>query len=124
MPHRSWTPLGQTQAVPNWDIDGQFIGCTIIMEVKFSPAKDRSNRRKHGLSLKKAERLDWDEMIAWIDDSQDYGEERWIGIAPLGRGPLHTVVFVEMGEEIARVISLRRSTNQEIQTYAAQKGRK
>ena len=94
------------------------------MEVKFSPAKDRRNRQKHGVSLKKAERLDWDELIAWIDDSQDYGEERWIGIGPLGRGPLHTAVFVEMDEETARVISLRRSTNQEIQTYAAQKGRK
>jgi uncharacterized DUF497 family protein len=107
-----------------WDIDWPFIGCTISMEVKFSPAKDRGNRHKHGLSLKKAEWLDWDEMIAWIDDSQDYGEERWTGIAPLGRDLLHTVVFVEMDEAIARVISLRRSTNQEIQTYAAQKGRK
>lgn len=94
------------------------------MEVKFSLAKDRSNRHKHGVSLKKAERLDWDEMIAWVDDSQNYGEERWVGIAPIGTGPLHTVVFVEIDEEIVRVISLRRSTNLEIQTYAAQKGRK
>jgi uncharacterized DUF497 family protein len=63
-------------------------------------------------------------MIAWVDDSQNYGEERWIGIAPIGTGSLHTVVFVEIEEEIARIISLRRSTNLEIQTYAAQEGRK
>jgi uncharacterized DUF497 family protein len=94
------------------------------VEVKFSPAKDRRNRKKHGLSLKEAERLDWDEMIAWTEDSQDYGEERWVGIAPLGSGPLHTAVFVEIDEETARIISLRRSTNQEIQTYATQKRRK
>ena len=93
------------------------------MKVKFSPSKDRSNRKKHGLSLKEAERLDWDEMIAWVDDSQDYGEERWVGIAPLRNGPLHTAVFVEADEGTARIISLRRSTNQEIRTYAAQKSK-
>jgi uncharacterized DUF497 family protein len=93
------------------------------MEVTFSLAKDRGNRRKHGVSLKKAVRLDWDEMIARLDDSQHYGEERWIGMASLASGSLHTVVFVEIDDEIVRVISLRRSTNLEIQTYAAQKGR-
>src|SRR6266702_6229153 len=55
--------------------------------------ESRANRRKHGLPLADAKRLDWDSMIAWIDDSQDYGEERWVGIAPLGRGSLHTVIF-------------------------------
>jgi uncharacterized DUF497 family protein len=94
------------------------------VEVKFSPRKDRSNRKKHGLSLDDAGRLDWDEMIAWVDDSQGYGEERWVGIAPLGNGSLHTVVFTEIDQETARVISLRPSTNQEIRTYAAQKGQK
>jgi uncharacterized DUF497 family protein len=94
------------------------------VKAKFSPAKDRKNRQKHGISLKEAEKLEWDEMIAWVDDSQDYGEERWVGIAPLESSPLHTAVFVEIDEETARVISLRQSTNQEIQTYAAQKGRK
>jgi uncharacterized DUF497 family protein len=63
------------------------------------------------LSLADAKRLNWDSMIAWIDDSNDYGEERWAGIAPLGCASLHTV-FAEIDEETARVISLRRSTNQ------------
>ena len=55
---------------------------------------------------------------------QDYGEERWVGIAPLGEGPLHTVVFTEIDDERARIISLRPSTTQEIHAYAAQKGKK
>jgi uncharacterized DUF497 family protein len=92
-----------------------------VMEIQFDSAKSRANRRKHGLPLADAKRLDWDSMIAWIDDSQDYGEKRWVGIAPLGRGSLHTV---EVDEETARVISLRRSTNQEARTYAAQTGHK
>lgn len=61
-------------------------------------------------------------MIARVDDSQGYGEERWVGIAPLRGGPSCTVVFIEIDEETARIISLRRSTNQEVRTYAAQKG--
>jgi uncharacterized protein len=94
------------------------------MKIEFDPAKSKGNRRKHGLPLADAKRLDWDSMIAWVDDSQDYGEERWVGIAPLGDGPLHTVVFTEIDHETARVISVRRSTNQEARTYAAQKGHK
>jgi uncharacterized protein len=92
------------------------------VEIEFDPWKSRVNRKKHGLSLTEAKRLDWDSMIAWVDASLDYGEERWVGIAPLGQGPLHTVVFTEIDRERARVISLRPSTTQEIRTYAAQKG--
>ena len=92
------------------------------MKVQFDSAKSTANLRKHALSLGGARRLDWDSMIAWIDDSEDYGEERWVGIAPLRGGPLCTVVFTEIDEETARIISLRRSTNREVRTYEAQKG--
>ena len=92
------------------------------MEIEFDPWKSRGNRKKHGLSLANAKRLDWESMIAWVDDSRDYGEERWVGIAPLGDGPLYTVVFVEIDQEHVRVISLRRSTTPEVHIYAAQKG--
>jgi uncharacterized DUF497 family protein len=92
------------------------------MELEFDPRKCKGNRKKHGLSLAEAKRLDWDSMIAWVDDSLVYGEERWVGIAPLGDGPLHTIVFTEIECERARVISLRPSTTQEIHTYATQKG--
>jgi uncharacterized DUF497 family protein len=92
------------------------------VEIEFDPRKSRENRKKHGPSPAEAERLDWNAMIAWVDDSQDYGEDRWVGIAPLGEGSLHTVVFTEIDQERARIISLRPSTTQEIRTYAAQKG--
>ncbi len=90
------------------------------MEIEFDLAKSKGNRKKHGLSLAEAGRLDWDSMIAWVDDSQDYGEERWVGIAPLEDGALYTVVFTEIDQERVRVISLRLSTRREIRTYAAQ----
>ena len=51
-----------------------------MMEIEFDRAKDRRNRAKHGLSLTFATRLDWDSMMVQVDDSKDYGEERWIGV--------------------------------------------
>lgn len=89
------------------------------MRVEFDRAKDRRNRANHGLSLGLASRLNWDAMLARIDDADDYGEERWIGIAPQG-GRLYTLVFTLIDDETSRVVSLRRSTNHEIEHYEKQ----
>jgi len=91
-------------------------------QIEFDKAKDRRNRAKHGLSLDFAAKLDWDSMLVQVDDREDYGEERWIGVASR-RGRLYTVVFTMRGEETPRIISLRRATNCEIESYEAQ-GRK
>ncbi len=98
------------------------IVCTINMDIEFSVAKDKRNRIKHGLSLRLAAKLDWDAMLARVDDRKDYGEERWIGIAPHD-GRLYTVVFTIEDNEHARVINLRRATSREIESYESQ-GRK
>jgi hypothetical protein len=37
-------------------------------------------------------------MLLQVDDREDYGEERWIGIAPQG-GRLYTAVFTMRGDE-------------------------
>jgi uncharacterized DUF497 family protein len=66
-----------------------------------------------------AQSWDWDSMLAQVDDRDDYGEERWIGIAPKGNR-LHTVIFTMRGEETARIISLRKSSNSEIDKYEAE----
>lgn len=73
------------------------------MEIEFDKAKDRRNRAKHGLSLTFATKLDWNSMVVQVDDREDYGEERWTGVAPQG-GRLYTVVFTMMDGEIPRII--------------------
>jgi uncharacterized protein len=92
------------------------------MKIEFDLAKDGRNRKKHGLSLELAAELDWDAMLMELDDSQDYGEERWLGIAPEG-GKLYYVVFTVSDGETIRIISLRRATNSEVRRYETQ-GRK
>jgi uncharacterized DUF497 family protein len=89
------------------------------MEMEFDKAKDRRNRAKHGLSLGFAARLNWDSMLVQVDDKEDCGEERWIGVAPR-EGRLYTVVFTMRDDEIPRIISLRRATNTEIERYETQ----
>ena len=93
------------------------------MKIEFDPAKDSRNRKKHGLSLGFAAELDWDAMQIEPDDSQDFGEERWLGVAPAG-GELYAVVFTSRNDdETMRIISLRRASNSEVRRYETQ-GRK
>jgi hypothetical protein len=88
-----------------------------MIEVEFDPAKESFNRRKHGISLARAARFDFDRCLYIVDDSQDYGEVRLIGIGFLGDS-LHTLVFSPRGEDAIRAISLRKSTATERERYA------
>jgi uncharacterized protein len=90
-----------------------------VVEIEFNAAKDRRNRAKHSLSLGFAAELDWDSMYVATDDSEDYGEERWIGVAPKGKR-LYTVIFTVLDDETMRIISLRHATNAEIRRYESQ----
>lgn len=110
LPREAWEARGWTSLI---------IVRTINMRFEFDRTKDKRNRTKHGLSLGFAERLDWNAMLARVDDREYYGEERWVGVAPQG-GRLYTAVFTVLDEETVRMISLRRATNREIEHYERQ----
>jgi uncharacterized DUF497 family protein len=86
------------------------------MEVTFDPTKDAENIRKHGISLKRAEDFNFDAALITIDDSQDYGEVRFIAIGWLD-AMLYSLTFTEMPSGV-RAISLRTATRQEEKDYA------
>lgn len=85
------------------------------MEITYDPAKDASNQAKHGVSLAEAAHLDWDGMIVLPDTRNDYGEDRYRGIALLGNR-LYSVVYTPRNEDL-RIISLRKSSTKEIFLY-------
>lgn len=85
------------------------------MRIEFDPAKDITNRAKHGVSLALAGELDWEAALVWIDDRIEYGELRAIALAPK-IGILYCVAFVDRGE-VRRVISLRRANRREVKYY-------
>lgn len=87
------------------------------MQITFDPEKDRINQQKHGLSLVDAQNLEWSELFFWPDDRFDYGEQRFIGYAPIGQR-LYCVVYVDRGD-VRRIISLRKANPREVKFYAA-----
>jgi uncharacterized DUF497 family protein len=85
------------------------------MELEWDAAKDAENRRKHGISLREAARLDWDAALRNEDNRRDYGERRWTVTAPLA-GRLHVCVYtLRAGRR--RIISLRKANARERSTY-------
>ena len=86
------------------------------MEVTYRPSKDARNRRLHGISLARARDFDFDSAKFAVDDSQDYGEERWIALGFLD-ATLHVLVFTELPDAI-HAISLRKAESSERKEYA------
>ncbi|MBW6476588.1 MAG: BrnT family toxin [Chromatiales bacterium] len=88
------------------------------MDIEHDPSKDTLNRAKHGLALRDAVALDWDELLWWPDQRRDYGEPRFVGLAPMGNR-LYCVVYTMRGDSI-RIISLRKANAHEVRWYAAE----
>lgn len=85
------------------------------MRIEFDPAKDITNRAKHGVSLALAGELVWEAALVWIDERIEYGELRAIALAPKIE-ILYYAAFVDRGE-VRRVISLRRANRREVKYY-------
>jgi len=85
------------------------------MKFTFDPKKDAINVAKHNLSLAEAERLNWVDMLSWVDDRKDYKEIRQIGLVPM-KQRLYVVVFVDKKTE-RRIISLRKANLREYERY-------
>jgi uncharacterized DUF497 family protein len=85
------------------------------VDVPFDPAKDRRNRRKHGIPLARAAELDIESARLTLDDREDYGEDRWVAIGFLdARLYVLTFTFTNTG---IRAISLRRAEREEEKIY-------
>lgn len=66
--------------------------------------------------MQRAEDFDVDTAFFELEDSQDYGEERWMAIGWLD-AKLHTLIF-KFEPAVLRAISLRKSTKEERKLYA------
>lgn len=90
------------------------------MRIEFDPAKDETNRRKHGISLQAADGFDWDTALEREDDRFDYGEARFVAIGLID-DRLYVMIFTEGSDEDAiRVISLRPAERHEARFYHGQ----
>ena len=86
------------------------------MNIEFDPVKDLDNQQKHQISLEEAKRFNWDIYVGWLDNRKEYGEYRHIAVGVLD-GDLYYVVYTMRGEDVHRVISLRKAEKEERDRY-------
>ena len=88
------------------------------MRVVWDESKNRTNRKKHGVSFEEASALfhRGDDYLEIFDDAHSYEEDRFIAIGPIKKG-LVLVVYTERKEDTVRLISARRATRREAELY-------
>jgi uncharacterized protein len=86
------------------------------MEFEWDERKNQVNITKHELDFADAVKVFRLPLRISLDQRQDYGEERWIGIGMLD-GRVVLVVFTEPDEKTIRIISLRKALPYERKCY-------
>jgi len=86
------------------------------MKFEWDEQKNQAIIQKHGLNFTDAHHVLEHPMLVNLDDREDYGEDRWIGIGLLALRVV-VVVFTEPDEDTVRVISFRKATSDERQRY-------
>ena len=88
------------------------------MRVVWDESKNRTNRKKQGVSFEEASALfhRGDDYLEIFDDAHSDEEDRFIAIGPVERG-LVLVVYTERDEETVRLISARWATKREAERY-------
>ena len=86
------------------------------MKFEWDWQKNRANIAKHELDFTDASKVFQLPLRVFLDERQDYGENRWIGIGML-EGRVVIVVFTEPDEQTIRIISLRKALPYERKCY-------
>jgi uncharacterized DUF497 family protein len=88
------------------------------MRFEWDPAKDETNRTKHGLSFEEAAELfktDVDYLEIYDEEHSDE-EDRFIAIGPIRRGVI-VVAYTECDDDVLRILSARMATKKECQRF-------
>jgi uncharacterized DUF497 family protein len=87
-------------------------------EFEYDENKSKSNKEKHGIDFKEAQNL-WKDLMGSISRSKYANEERTILVAQYG-GKHYTAIYTVRGDKI-RIISVRRSRDNEVAQYEQRK---
>lgn len=86
------------------------------MKFEWDQQKNQANIAKHGIDFTDAPRVFNLPLRISLDERQDYGEDRWIGLGILD-GRFVVVIFTEPNEQTIRIISLRKALPYERKRY-------
>ena len=82
------------------------------MRFEWDEEKNQANIQEHGLDFADASEMFTAPMLTALNDREDYGEDRWIGLGML-RSRIVVVVFTERGKDVIHIISLRKALKHE-----------
>jgi len=96
------------------------------LRFEWDTAKERANRRRHGVSFNEAQSVFYDERaIRYYDPDHSEAEDRFI---MLGMSFVLRVLVVchcyRVGDAVIRIVSARKANTAEAQEYGAYGGRK
>jgi uncharacterized protein len=86
------------------------------MKFEWDEQKNRTNIKNHGLDLGDVHKVFEHPMLVNLDDREEYGEERWIGIGLMDMLVV-VIVFTEPDDDTIRAISFRKATSYERKRY-------
>ena len=78
--------------------------------------KNKANIKKYELDFADAYKVFESPMLVGLDDREEYGEDRWIGIG-LMESRVVVIVCTEPEDDIVRIISFRKATTDEGEKY-------
>lgn len=84
------------------------------MEFEFDPRKSRSNKKKHGIDFVEAQAL-WDDIDLLVVPARTTDEPRFVVIGMIGS--THWSGVITYRDDRIRIISVRRSRREEIESY-------
>jgi hypothetical protein len=94
-----------------------------MLRFEWNDEKALANERKHGVSFAEAKTVFFDAYALYTADGEhSWNEERFIIVGRSERDRVLTVVYVERIEDTLRLISARRATVRERQTYEEKAG--
>lgn len=86
------------------------------MQFEWDETKNITNISKHGIDFEDVVDMFNHPMLTLIDNSQQYLEERWIGMGWI-KNLVGVVVYTERHGDIIRIISARKATKHEVKRY-------
>jgi uncharacterized DUF497 family protein len=84
----------------------------VSLRFEWDEEKNAINIRKHKIDFADVPSVFDGPMLIELDEHEDYGEDRWIGIGFL-RNTVVVVVFTERHQDTIRIISVRKANQYE-----------
>ena len=86
------------------------------MLFEWDEEKNRTNIRARNIDFSDVPSVFNGPMLVELDEREDYGEDRWIGIG-IFRSMVAVVVFTEPRQDTIRIISARKANKYERKRY-------